>query len=176
MANPLSPAAYKSSAGAVPPKTDSAYPPCVLPANELKPIFISQMELGTHHRGKRTVIHVHNRLEEPTALAAVVEDEEGTPAWLELYHQPVHKDVPVQLTLRRGGCYLIKEPFAIVGTEDCCILRVDHPGDIFHLSFDHEFLPAIWRMNDVFVGKSHEIRMKGNEAVGKMRWAEAEDL
>ncbi|KAH8753102.1 hypothetical protein F5883DRAFT_691147 [Diaporthe sp. PMI_573] len=109
------------------------------------------------------------------ATSAIVMDEEGTQAMLQLYCQPFEEVVPAKQTLRLGCCYLVKEPFAMV-CPDGCYLRVDHPGDIFLLPHDHELLPVKWREGDAFLGSSFEMRMKGNAAVGKMQWAEAEDL
>lgn len=152
------------------------YPPCIRAANELDSIAISQAGIETHHRGKRLVVRVITSPTREVGLMAAVEDEEGTATWLQLHNQPSEAVVPAKQTLQLGSCYLIKEPFA-TGYPDCNYsLRVDHPGDISLLPLDHELIPAKWRKNEVLAGKSREMRMKGNDAVGKARWAEAEEL
>lgn len=154
----------------------SPYPPCVLPANELKPIAISQIEVNNPNRGKRTVIRVITAPQKlDVALTAMVMGED-TVACLVLYCQPFDEVVPAKQSLRPGSCYLIKEPLAVLSPYHTIVLRVDHPSDIFLLPFDHEFVPAKWQKKDVLGGSSREIRMKGNDAVGKEQWAEAEDL
>jgi hypothetical protein len=109
-------------------------------------------------------------------MVAAVEDQEGTRAGLQLYYQPFEEVVPTEQTFRLGRCYLIKEPFCTVDSVGRKSLRVDHPTDFFLLPHDDELLPIKWRRNDPFVGRSSETRMKGNECVGKKRWAEAEYL
>lgn len=135
------------------------------------------MKFETPNRGRRTVIRVVTAPKKlDVALTATVLDEEGTHAGVVLCYQPFEEVVPAKQSLRLNNCYLIKEPLAVLTPYGIVGIRVDHPSDIVLLPFDHEFLPAKWRKNEVFVGNSHEFRMKGNDAVGKKQWAEAEDL
>lgn len=178
MASHSSPAANDSSPDTPIWKMPSLYPPCILAAGELGPIVISQMGHETHHRGKQTVVRV---LESPTRirhehLMVIIEDEEGTPAYLQLLHQPRETAVPAEKILRPGGCYLIKEPFLTVATNGIYSLRVDHPSDILLLPHGNDLLPAKWSNNNAAVGNSRDTRMNGNNAVREKRWAEAEDL
>lgn len=108
---------------------------------------------------------------------AATEDEEGTLSFLQVFHQPRHKVLPGNQTLRPGGCYLIKEPF-LTFTFDGAYrsLRVDHPSDILLLHHGHELLPAKWSNDNAVVGTSRDMRMDGNIAVDEERWAEAESL
>lgn len=53
---------------------------------------------------------------------------------------------------------------------------MDHPSDIILLPLDHELIPVEWKKGEISVGKSREMRIQGNNAVGKKKWAEAEDL
>jgi hypothetical protein len=153
------------------------YPPCTLSAAELKPIFISQMKLETHHRGSKVVVRVMVPPNRITAIMAIVEDEKGTAVLLQLYNQPPEAMVPANETLRQGCFYLLKEPFFKAATSDGSYsLRVDHVSDIMLLNDGDELLPAKWRKTKTITGTSQSIRMQGNEAVGKKNWAEAERL
>lgn len=176
MASHSSPAVNMDSVAPATFRVPSAYPPCIRAANELHPIVISQMIMDTHHRGKRTLVHVLTPPRRAVALIATAEDEEGTKVWLQLYHQPSEIIVPAEKTLRPGRCYLIKEPLAMFAPDGSYTLRVDHPSDIILLPDDHEYLPVKWRKSEASVGDSREVRMKGNGAIGKKGWAEAEEL
>lgn len=178
MASDASPPANESSHVVSTYEAPSAYPPCIHAAKELDPIAISQMKIETHHRGKRVVVRAIISPFRRVALVTFIEDEEGNKTGLQMFNQPSEQIVPARQTLRFGSCYLIKEPFVTAVPPDDYCLRVDHPGDIFLLPLDHELVPAKWRKsaNEALVGKSREMRMRGNDAVGKKKWAEAEDL
>lgn len=160
-------------------KKPKPYPPCIHAANKLDPIAISHMKPETNHRGKQTTIRVN---EAPVrigyeALMTAIEDEEGILSFLQLFHQPRAQVVPVNQTLRPGGCYLIKEPLLTFSVNGAYYsLRVDHPSDILLLPDGHELLPAKWSNDNAVVGKSRDTRENGNTAVGEKRWAEAESL
>lgn len=179
MASHSSPAANNSSPATPEWKNPSPYPPCIRAANDLDPIVISQMEPETHHRRRRIAVRVAGsttRIGLDT-LITTIQDEEGTPTFLQLLHQPRETAVPAQQILRTGGCYLIKEPFRTLSADGVYdSLRVDHPSDILMLPDGHELLPAKWTNDNAVVGKSRESRMDGNKAVGEERWAEAESL
>lgn len=158
-------------------KIPTKYLPCVHAANQLDPIAISQMKPETHHRGKRTVARVSAPPgRDGAAVVAVVEDEEGTLARLQLYYQPGDAIMPAGQIVLFGRCYLIKEPFFQVAISGTYGLRVDHLSDILLLPHGHELLPAKWKDSETVAEGSHALRMKGNDAVGKKRWAEAENL
>lgn len=176
MARDHSPPANKSSDAVATHKAPSAYPPCIQTAKELDPIAISQMENETHHRGERVIVRVLVPPIRDVGLLTLVEDEEGTSTKLYLLFQPSEKLVPAERILRLGGCYLIKEPFFTADSNGSSSLRVDHPSDIILLPLDHELIPVEWKKGEISVGKSREMRIQGNNAVCKKKWAEAEDL
>lgn len=176
MARDRSPPASKSRDAVATYKAPSAYPPCIHAAKELNPIAISQMKMETHHRGERVIVRVLFPPIRDVGLITLVEDEEGTSTGLCLLFQPSETVVPAERTLRLGGCYLIKEPFFTTNSNGSDSLRVDHPSDIIMLPLDHELIPVEWKKGEISVGKSREMRMQGNNAVGNKKWAEAEDL
>jgi hypothetical protein len=157
------------------------YPPCTRSAAELKPMSISQMKIGTHHRGFRVLIRVLTPpVREYHPVIAIVIDEEGTATMLQLYHAASEAVVPTVETLRPGSYYLIKEPYFRMLKNlleyPLYTLRVDHCSDIMLLSDSHELLPAKCEEHKAPLYTSKDIRMQGNVAVGKNSWAEAERL
>ncbi|OIW27209.1 SET domain-containing protein [Coniochaeta ligniaria NRRL 30616] len=155
----------------------AAYPPCTVSAADLKPIFISQMELETHHRGTRIVVRVRTQPIDAYAIRAIVEDDKGTVVMLQVYNQPEDETVPCWETLRQGCFYLLKEPFFnSTIDEGTYSIQVDHVSDIVSLSEDDELIPTKWRKPKTTIGTSQSIRMEGNEAVRERYWAEAERL
>lgn len=86
------------------------YPPCILPAAQLKPIYISQMKLETHHRLHSIVVRLLTPPNRVTAIMAIVEDIEGTAVLLQLYHQAAEEVVPAAKIFTPGKLLLLKEP------------------------------------------------------------------
>ncbi|KAF5549501.1 hypothetical protein FMEXI_4201 [Fusarium mexicanum] len=62
------------------------YPPCIVSANDLEAIMISNMRLETYYRGKKIMLRVLTPPDRMTAVMAIVEDEKGIAVLLQLYH------------------------------------------------------------------------------------------
>ncbi|KAG8157458.1 hypothetical protein KVR01_012842 [Diaporthe batatas] len=155
--------------------------PCAIPAAELQHTPICQLKLNSHNPGKRTAVHVTRPATRCNdVLTASVDDERWDRArvCLEAFCQPSEEVVPAEQVLRRDSWYLIKEPWALSGSDGIPKILVGHPGDISWLPDDHELMPDALRNMDwkASLPKSGELRSKGNEAVGKGAWAEAEHL
>lgn len=135
------------------------------------------MSLETHHHGSRVVVRVMVPPTRINAVMAAMEDETGTATLLQVYHQPEESVVPADEILRRGSCYLIKEPFFKATTSNGTYsMRVDHPGDLVPPRPGDGLIPAKWREYGGVVETSGSIRKQGNSAVGRKSWAEAERL
>lgn len=93
---------------------------------------------------------------------------------LQLYNQPSETVVPAEEILRRGSCYLLKEPF--LTSDPTASLQVDHPSDIMLLPRDLDLVPAKWSTKGLVIGLICDPRILGNDAADKKRWAEAESL
>ncbi|KAI0122417.1 hypothetical protein F4814DRAFT_408670 [Daldinia grandis] len=153
------------------------YPPCILPAKDLKPLMISEMMLETHHRGSYALVRVLTPPDRMTAVMAIVEDEEGTAVLLQLYNQPEESKVAKQHILKPRDICIIKEPFFKVTTSGSYSLRVDHVSDIIWPGDTDDRIPLEWRNRFINLDESSEdIRREGNEAVQKKDWARAERL
>ncbi|KAJ3535514.1 hypothetical protein NM208_g7101 [Fusarium decemcellulare] len=153
------------------------YPPCIVPAEDLKPISIAEMRLETHHRGKKVVLRVLTPPDRLTAVMAIVEDQMRTAVLLQLYHQPVEAVVPAKEILASDMVFILKEPFFKCATDGSYSLRVDHPSDIIWLNEGDERIPANWAPSVIKLNKdSKNLRMQGNDAVQGQQWAEAHRL
>lgn len=155
------------------------YPPCILPAAQLKPISISQMKLETHHRLHSIVVRLLTPPDRMTAIMAIVEDIEGTAVLLQLYHQAAEEVVPAAKVFTPGTLLLLKEPFFKASTDGSYSLRADHVSDMMLLDEADELVPLKWRKSpeDPAVRPSSAVlRARGNEAVGKKDWIEAQRL
>ncbi|KAF4455900.1 TPR domain [Fusarium albosuccineum] len=153
------------------------YPPCIVAAEDLKPISIAEMRLETHHRGRKVVLRVLTPPDRMTAIMAIVEDQMATAVLLQLYHQPVEAVVPAKEILTPDMVCILKEPFFKCATDGSYSLRVDHPSDFIWLNEGDERIPAKWAPSVIELNKdSKSIRMQGNDAVQGQQWAEAHRL
>ncbi|KXJ88455.1 TPR domain protein [Microdochium bolleyi] len=153
------------------------YGPCVRPASELEPIMIADMQLETHHRGKRVALRVLTPPDRMTAVMAIVEDEQGTAVLLQSYYQPAEAVVPADEIMRAGDVFIVKEPFFKTATDGSYTVRVDHLGDLIRLADGDERIPRPWaRRANATQLVSKDMRLQGNAAVQAMKWAEAHRL
>ncbi|KAH6683715.1 TPR domain protein [Plectosphaerella plurivora] len=155
------------------------YLPCVLPVADLEPIFINDMKLETHHRGRKTLLRVLAPPERMTGIIIIiVEDEQGTAFTLQACHQP--GNVPPEEFMQPGDVFLLKDPYLIKDTTydlpgvESNRLRVDHLCDIVKLARGDEMIPEKWRRRHQVPSTS--LRAQGNEAAEKKEWAKAHRL
>ncbi|PFH59061.1 hypothetical protein XA68_12879 [Ophiocordyceps unilateralis] len=151
------------------------YAACSRSFTELTPIMISDMRLETHHRGSKTLLRVCTPENRITAVMAIVEDEQGTAALLQLYYQPEETDVPVECILKPGHVCLVKEPYFKCANDGTYSIRVDHVSDIIWLENNDEKIPKEWRKASVPSNSSLSLsyRYQGNEAVGLQMYSSA---
>ncbi|KAI0379498.1 hypothetical protein F5Y04DRAFT_290376 [Hypomontagnella monticulosa] len=159
-------------------QTVAHYLPCIRPDYELRPLMISSMALETHHRGSRAILRILTPPKRPSMVIAIVEDEEGTAALLELYNQPEESKVGENF-LRVGDICIIKEPFfkQLVPDHNDYVLRVDHISDVIWLQDSDSRIPLKWKRRVEYPDEtSQDIRLRGNVAVQTRNWVEAERL
>ena len=111
------------------------YPPCTLPLQELSPMCISELKMGTHHRGRvislrRVAPIARLRLNSWT----VVRDEEGGVERLEV-------GMHVQDLLDRlpeGEVFKVLEPWFTMSEveQDEATIRIEHPSDLLVVTED----------------------------------------
>ncbi|KAH7174555.1 uncharacterized protein B0J16DRAFT_404292, partial [Fusarium flagelliforme] len=156
------------------------YPPSITPAAELEAIPFSQMRLQMPQHGKRVLVRVITPpVRDTTTVKAVVEDEEGTAVFLDLFQQLEDKVEPHWEVVLHHSVAIIKEPFFMQSVDHPCALKVDHPSDIVWLRQGDERIPQKWRV-DMYRGvpdglphKTDFYRMYGNKCMGEKQYAAA---
>lgn len=120
-----------------------SYAPCVTPLRDLKKIMIEDLRLETHHRGTYILLRTVTPATKLTAVIAIVEDEdEESVISLQLYNQDKQRDA--KNILEKGDVLIVKEPYFKMGADGTYAIRVDHLGDIVHLSTGDERMPVFW--------------------------------
>jgi hypothetical protein len=151
------------------------YLPCERRITDLEPIFIKDMRLETHHRGRRVLVRVLTPGMRTTGVMAVVEDEQGTALTLHARHQPTN--VPSEEFMRPDDVFLLKEPYLVMEPVEKehenwdYRLRVDHVSDIVKMTSVDDMIPEKWRRTPE--DTSEALRVQGHEAAQKKKWAEA---
>lgn len=148
------------------------YPPCVHSSDELDPIYIFDLTVETHNRGRQILLRVCTEVCRLNGLLMVVEDQHGTAIRLQLYHQPEETLIPVRQLLKQGTILLLKEPYLKRSMDESYVLRVDHVGDLIWLHGDDERIPFAWRPRIVEID-SAKARLHGNNHFKKNEWGSA---
>lgn len=151
------------------------YLPCARPSDELKPIFISEMTLETHHLGLKILLRHCTEACRLTALLVVAEDERETPILVQMYHQPEENVIPSQQLLKQGMVLLLKEPYFKQTAVGAYVLRVDHVSNVIWLHGDDERIPLAC-MPRIIELDSAGSRLEGNNHFNKKEWGSALEL
>ncbi|KAM0319433.1 hypothetical protein ACHAPQ_010341 [Fusarium lateritium] len=153
------------------------YSPCIIPAQDLMPIAISQLRLEIHHRGRKLLLRVLTPPDRINAITVIVEDEAETAILVQIYQQPEEELVPcVEIFIPDRIC-IIKEPFFKQSMDGPYSLRVDHPSDIIWLDENDERIPEKWKNIKIRIPNSSQgHREQGNTCVVNKDWAAAHRL
>ncbi|TQW07067.1 glutamate-1-semialdehyde 2,1-aminomutase [Cordyceps javanica] len=146
------------------------YLPCIFPSAELKPIFISDLTLETHHRGCKILLRVCTEICRMTGLWMIAEDEYGAAISLHLQHQPEEKVISARELLRKGTILLLKEPYFKRASDGEHVLRVDHVSDIIWLQGQDVRIPFAWKPQNIGFD-STKARLAGDNYVRKSKLA-----
>ncbi|KAJ4111312.1 hypothetical protein NW768_011885 [Fusarium equiseti] len=157
------------------------YPPSSVPAAELEAIPFSQMRLQMPQHGKKVFVRVITPpVRETATVIAVVEDEEGTAVFLNLFQQLEDKVEPHWEVVLHNSVAIIKGPFFMQLADHPCTLKVDHPSDIIWLRDGDERIPQNWRATGMYrgvpAGLPHNTdfyRLYGNKCMGEKEYAAA---
>ena len=105
------------------------YPPCTLSLQDLQPMKLAQLQIDTHHRGRRIIV---KRASPVVTLAArswtMVQDEEGDDT--ERLEVCLHKSRHGEDVLESASLFIIKEPYFTLTDQGEATLRIDHPSDL----------------------------------------------
>ena len=122
-----------------------AYPPCDLSNSDLSQITISELRLETHHRGKFILLRCLAPPKRLKSILALMEDEKGDAALLDLHHQEEENVREATNILNVGSIVLVKEPYFRSLGDDCYTIRVDHLCDMIFATKNDTFIPLIWQ-------------------------------
>ncbi|KAJ6785266.1 hypothetical protein PWT90_07700 [Aphanocladium album] len=147
------------------------YPPCTVAVADLAPMKVSELQLGSHHRGKKLTVHrVSPVAELKVSSWAVVEgvgEEAGHVVVLEAY---LHKQRLGKDLLDSGSEFVIKEPFYTLNGDNEAVIRISHPSDLVVTTVSED--PESWRdgyaVEDPAV-TPEQCKEKGNAALGKQQ-------
>jgi tetratricopeptide (TPR) repeat protein len=104
------------------------YPPCTLSLQDLQPMKLSQLQIDTHHRGRRLTVKRASPVVTLVARSwAMVQDEEEDTERIEVC---LHKARHGEDILESSSHFIIKEPYFTLTEEGEATLRIDHPSDL----------------------------------------------
>lgn len=149
----------------------SFLPPPYLPSVEslenLTPIHIKELRLGTHHRGNYLLVRSVTAPNRMTALIVIVEDELLDALTMQLYQQPEENVQTASSIITTGRAFVVKEPFFKVMADGNYGLRIDHISDLVHIDSKHKLWPHNWKAHtDGLVKTANDWKQEGNTAMG----------
>ncbi len=130
------------------------YLPCIEPLKTLKKVYIRDLGLETHHRGRYIMLRSVTPPTKFTGVMMIASDENGDGITLQLYHQQDEQSGPIKDPIQVNNVYIIKEPYFKTMSDGRHGVRVDHVSDISRLPNDDEEMPLKWRPCLVEKGKT----------------------
>jgi tetratricopeptide (TPR) repeat protein len=105
------------------------YPPSIVSLQELQPMKLTDLQMDTHHRGRRLTV---KRVSPVVTLAArswtMVQDEARDET--ERLEVCLHKSRHGDEVLESASVFVIKEPYFTLADQGETTLRIDHPSDL----------------------------------------------
>ncbi|KAK6441188.1 hypothetical protein LTR95_002593 [Oleoguttula sp. CCFEE 5521] len=154
-----------------------AYKPSTTEITDLKPIYLRDLRLETHHIGRILLVRVFCNAVRITAVQTGIEDEHDHVERLAVYNTDAGLS-PSQ-TLPRGCVLAIKEPYYKATSDGGVIVRVDHPSDFIILDEYDPIVPLSLRPRVQAVEEdrtAEEAKKEGNVAVGLKQYRKATKL
>ena len=137
-----------------------AYPPSVVPLNNLQPIAIQKLRLERQHRGRYIVLRSITSPKRMAAIEVLAEDEHGDVIPLQLYQQEDEATRPATDIIHENSVVLIKEPFFKFTAPGDYSLRVDHLSDVVFLSDSDIIVPQLFQRPQVKTADT--LKLEGN--------------
>jgi len=145
-----------------------AYPPCITPAADLRPIQIRDLQLETHHRGRCLILRSLTPPDRMTAIMAIMADERDDAILVQLYQQEDEDFRKADDVVNTGTIFLVKEPYFKQTADGGYGLRLDHLSDFLRLNEDDSRIPAAWRSQSIKTGiTANSLKLRGNTAMKK---------
>lgn len=150
------------------------YPPSIIPLDKLTPIYIDELRLGIHHRGRCLLVRVASTPNRMTSIMAAVEDERDAAVVLQLYQQPDEHVQPLSSIICKGDVLIVKDPFFKIMGDGEYGVRVDHVSDLMYIDGNHKLCPQKWKKSASDIHKSADSwKQAGNIAMRKKQHWEA---
>ncbi|KAF2745523.1 hypothetical protein M011DRAFT_479030 [Sporormia fimetaria CBS 119925] len=150
------------------------YPPCVTPDSDLSQMYVDDLRIATHHRGKYLLLRVFAPPIRIAGIHLLVEDVHGDYLRLALYLQyPDLVESELEDVFSEGTVLLVKEPCCRLHTDETCGVRVDHVSDVEFIATDDERVPSCWKTEQKDSKTTADtLKQEGNDFVRKgMYWA-----
>lgn len=147
------------------------YTPCVAATKDLAPMKVSELELETHHRGKKLAVRRISPVAELKANSwTVVEGLGEEPDHVVIVEANLHKHWLGKDLLDSGAEYIIREPFYTLNNDNEAVVRISHPSDLHITAMSED--PECWRDNYTIadgdkVVTPAQCKESGNAALGK---------
>ncbi|KAK4167213.1 SET and MYND domain-containing protein 4 [Cladorrhinum sp. PSN259] len=127
------------------PVLSEAYPASTKSIREVDIIPLSDLEVGSHHRGKGIVVKVISPPFVGAGAVSIVEDEFGNVDKLAIYNQ---NDSSILSAVPEGCIVAVKEPYYKHNGGDGgdYMVCVDHPSDVILLRFSDPIIPESLRV------------------------------
>ncbi|EGX90126.1 TPR domain protein [Cordyceps militaris CM01] len=151
------------------------YPPCTVDAADLAEMKLADLQLGSHHRGKKLTVHrISLVVALKTSSWAVVESVGEEPDQVVVLETFLHKQRMGRDLLTSGSEFIVKEPFYTLNGENEPVIRINHPSDLVITTFSEH--PDSWRDNyqpEPPAVTPEQLKARGNAALGKQQYASA---
>ncbi|KAI1647411.1 SET domain-containing protein [Daldinia loculata] len=105
------------------------YPPCTITLQDLEPIKLVDLQIETHHRGRRLTVKRASPVVPLIARPWTMVQEEGEED-MERLELCLHKSRHGEEVLESASTFIIKEPYFTLTDQGEPTIRVDHPSDI----------------------------------------------
>lgn len=149
----------------------AAYPPCTVDAADLAPMKIAELQLESHHRGKKlTVRRVSPVAELKVSSWAVVEGVGEDASQVVVLETFLHKQRMGKDRLDSGSEFIVKEPYYTLNGDNEAVVRINHPSDLVIATVSED--PESWRDNYKVEDPAvtpEQCKEKGNAALSKQR-------
>lgn len=153
-----------------------AYSPCVSSFHRLRKIVVSDLVIGSHHRGAYLLLRTITPPKRLNALLALAEDEDKSWIFLALLHQAEENEQAARDLLDKGTVLIVKEPYFVMMSEGEWGIRVDHVCDVVTLSEDDERIPSCWQPQITEIDASVSVwKTRGNKHFGESKYHPAID-
>ncbi|KAJ4147274.1 hypothetical protein LMH87_001809 [Akanthomyces muscarius] len=151
----------------------AAYPPCTVDAKDLAPMKVAELQLESHHRGRKLTVHRISPVAElkvsSWAVVEGVDEEADQVVVLETF---LHKQCMGKDHLDSGSKFIIKEPYYTLNADNEAVVRINHPSDLVIATVSED--PESWRDNYKVEDPAvtpEQCKEKGNAALNKQRYS-----